>query len=695
MTLRLELQWATYCRLLRDLPYGKSLPTAFYLHRQTPVCQAGDLAVLLSAIAKANAIDEEFNIVKFRTDAPRVSFLAYPEFDREAHPALKKAVAIDLTSGRSYATSYRDNLNPPILHRKELLLAPPHPSIPVFAALSAAEERAGLYENVSTIGFRLNWERLLRRQGVVIEGHSLRQAEPLNESFQVSVPSSLEGTPVRRHRTALTRYTLSKPVKSVLEFDQLAPGSSFFDYGCGLGDDVRGLCELGYDATGWDPVHAPAVRRQAADTVNLGYVLNVIEDPAERLEALVEAWQLANRLLVVSALIGEPTQVAPESFQDGVLTRRQTFQKYFTQQELQRFIEDALETPAVAAALGVFYVFRDPGEHQLFVELRSRRTIDWSTLTVRTPSIPAARVNGTSSTPRRRPDRFEEHGDLIDSFWTSLLTLGRLPVAGEYERLVEIGALFGSPKRALRYLLDRGRREAFETAEATRKNDLLVYLASANLRNHIPLGRLPAGIREDISTFFGNYKTALKEGLLLLKSAADPNTIILACDDTTLGWQDERSLYIHPSLVDRLPVVLRSYILCAELLFGDIGQADLIKLHKHSGKVTFLAYEDFDSTPLPFLVTRTKVNLRNGTVDSYDHRDQGQVLCFKERYLDPDHPRRGDMLTVSDTMREVGVSEASFMGPTAPEVLSMLRRAGKAALAETLFPPNSAAYNSE
>lgn len=689
--MRLATEWTTYCRMLRELTYGKTLPTAVYLHLETPVCQSGDLADLISTVAKGHGIDREFNVVKFRTDAPRLSFLAYPDFAHEAHPVLKRAVAIDLVSGRSHAISYRDNLNPPILHRKELLLAPPHPSIEMFAALSAAEERAGLYENVATIGFLLNWERLLRSRGIVIEGHSLQH---LGTDDGGPERYAVPGSPapiVRRHKTALTRYTLSKPVKSLVEFDQIAPGSTFFDYGCGLGDDVRGLLELGYDATGWDPVHARDVSKRAADTVNLGYVLNVIEDPAERLEALVDAWQLANRLLVVAALVGEPTQVAPESFQDGILTRRQTFQKYFTQQELQRFIEDALDMPAVAAALGVFYVFRDPSEHQLFVQLRSRRTIDWSTLTIRTPSIPATRVNGTSRTPRpRRPDRFEEHGELIDSFWTSLLTLGRLPVAGEYERLVEIDSLFGSPKRALRYLLGRGRREAFETAQAARKNDLLVYLASANLRNHIPLGRLPSGIREDISTFFGTYKTALQEGLLLLKSAADPNTIVLACDDTTLGWQDERSLYIHPSLVDRLPVVLRSYILCAELLFGDIGQADLIKLHKYSGKVTFLAYEDFDLLPLPALVTRTKVNLRNGTVDTYNHRDQGQVLYFKERYLDPDHPGRGDMLTVSDTMREVGVSEASFMGPTAPELLSMLRRAGRATLAETLFSATSA-----
>jgi hypothetical protein len=140
-------------------------------------------------------------------------------------------------------------------------------------------------------------------------------------------------------------------------------------------------------------------------------------------------------------------------------------------------------------------------------------------------------------------------------------------------------------------------------------------------------------------------------------------------------------------------VVLRSYILCSELLFGDIGQADLIKIHKYSGKLTFLGYSDFDSAALPALVTRTKVNLRNGTVDTYDHSFQGQVLYFKERYLDADHPGRNDMITVSSILRDLGVSETSFMGPSAHELLSLLHRFGRAALAPRLFSPTNTTHD--
>lgn len=63
-------------------------------------------------------------------------------------------------------------------------------------------------------------------------------------------------------------------------------GITFFDYGCGRGDDVRGLIANGIDATGWDPHFAGDADKRVADLVNIGFVINVIEDIDERVEAL-------------------------------------------------------------------------------------------------------------------------------------------------------------------------------------------------------------------------------------------------------------------------------------------------------------------------------------------------------------------------------------------------------------------------
>lgn len=234
--------WPRYREMLKTIPCGKVLPTATYIHRAAKACQEGPIGKLLFELSERHRIGEEFNVVKFRTDAPRLSFLQYPSFFEEAHPCLEEAIAIDLGSGRSLRTTYRDSLNLPILHRKELMLTSDHARFAEFAALSRAEEQAGLYANTSVIGFRINWERLLVARGVAIEGHSLvytsgSPTASLNERIGESAIA------VQRHKTALTRHQLSRPVKTLIEYSQLGPGSTVLDYGCGLGGDIRGLQE--------------------------------------------------------------------------------------------------------------------------------------------------------------------------------------------------------------------------------------------------------------------------------------------------------------------------------------------------------------------------------------------------------------------------------------------------------------------
>src|SRR5450755_3212095 len=69
--------WARFKQFLQTLPYGKVLPTAVYLHRETDACLTGLLAQILTLVARRHAISDDFNVVKFRTDAPRLSFLCY------------------------------------------------------------------------------------------------------------------------------------------------------------------------------------------------------------------------------------------------------------------------------------------------------------------------------------------------------------------------------------------------------------------------------------------------------------------------------------------------------------------------------------------------------------------------------------------------------------------------------------------
>ena len=105
----------------------------------------------------------------FKCDKKRpgaYTLLWYCDFETEAHPELRRSERFDFF-GTRHATSYKDSENPFILHRKEMLVYPDHPQIQRWAALTAEEEKAGLFdkEHVSKIGRKKYWEDLLARKG--------------------------------------------------------------------------------------------------------------------------------------------------------------------------------------------------------------------------------------------------------------------------------------------------------------------------------------------------------------------------------------------------------------------------------------------------------------------------------------------------------------------------------------------------
>jgi len=71
-----------------------------------------------------------------------------------------------------------------------------------------------------------------------------------------------------------------------------------FDYGCGKGSDIQILQQNEITASGWGPHFAPDAPVKSSDIVNLGFVLNVIEDSDERMEALLNVYSLRQKLLL-------------------------------------------------------------------------------------------------------------------------------------------------------------------------------------------------------------------------------------------------------------------------------------------------------------------------------------------------------------------------------------------------------------
>jgi DNA phosphorothioation-associated putative methyltransferase len=284
---------------------------------------------------------------------------------------------------------------------------------------------------------------------------------------------------------------------------------------------------------------------------------------------------------------------------------------------------------------------------------------------------------GIGQPPKRQWELlYEKNQWLLDEFWSVTLELGRLPESTEFSRIGELREQIGTPKQALRVLVQKGGAGEIKKAAETRKRDLLVYVALANLQKRVPFGHLSPNLQTDIRSFFGNYSRALEKGLELLYAAGDPGEIEIACEGLNLGWQDEQALYVHRSLLGELHPVLRAYVGCATALFGDVSQADVIKLHKATRKVTFLVYDDFDGNPLPVLRQRIKVNLRTRWVEVFDHSNDEQLLFYKERLLSVADPRQTQLQAYSAKIRKLGVPDIFGTRPYREELAQILDEAG-------------------
>ena len=83
-------------------------------------------------------IDFKYNVIKLSENkelVDSISFILYESFS-SFFPKLIGSYAINLGSEKITYRNYLEQSNPPILHRKELLLPPDHPDIPKFAALT-------------------------------------------------------------------------------------------------------------------------------------------------------------------------------------------------------------------------------------------------------------------------------------------------------------------------------------------------------------------------------------------------------------------------------------------------------------------------------------------------------------------------------------------------------------------------------
>ncbi len=177
-------------------------------------------------------------------------------------------------------------------------------------------------------------------------------------------------------------------------------------------------------------------------------------------------------------------------------------------------------------------------------------------------------------------------------------------------------------------------------AIAPRSTDnLLVYLALGRFRRRPPISALPIRLQRDIRAFFGSYSNACRLADDLLFRAGSADAVDGACRRSVVGKLLPTALYIHRTALEALDPLLRVYEGCARGCLGTLDGPKLIKLHRQSGKVSYLVYPDFETDPHPALARSVKLSLRTREIDCFDYTASSNppILHRKESFLTADH----------------------------------------------------------
>lgn len=174
---------------------------------------------------------------------------------------------------------------------------------------------------------------------------------------------------VPRWRTAIGRTGLSRPSRFALQFGLYNKSETILDYGCGRGFDVAVLRGQGFAAKAWDPHFFPDNPKPKSDTVNIGFVLNVIEDRKERRAVLKDAFNHARKRLIVSVRPDAERKMLPDAkpYGDGILTSTGTFQKFFGRDELGQYLADNAGIKPYLVDSGIAVIFKDKAAEKDFL----------------------------------------------------------------------------------------------------------------------------------------------------------------------------------------------------------------------------------------------------------------------------------------------------------------------------------------
>lgn len=151
---------------------GKVVGNFRYLH----ISALSSLGESVSHISKdiiKQFPSDAWNVAKIHLkDEENISLLYYPDFYEIAFPALSESYKYIAAQKRFTKRNY-SKLNPPILHRKELLLCKEDIRYQQFVELTKTLEANGAYQEMHKFGTKIKWEERLKKMQIQVIGHEV------------------------------------------------------------------------------------------------------------------------------------------------------------------------------------------------------------------------------------------------------------------------------------------------------------------------------------------------------------------------------------------------------------------------------------------------------------------------------------------------------------------------------------------
>ena len=601
-----------------SLNVGKVVGRARYLHISAISALDRNHRKILSESLDLLGSDAAWNVVKFNlSDTHRVSFLSYTDIHRDPFPELLASINVDLDK-RLIKHRVHSKANPPILHRKELLLLQSDANFEKFLRFTHRLEELGAFTEIYKFGTKQPWQKRLSELGIEIEDHDVH----LVSSKIVDTSNDV----VERYRTALKRKKLSSCMGALLDTSLIGLDTEIFDYGCGRGDDVSILSQNKFNnVSGWDPHFFPDNPiPQLSEYVTLSFVINVIEDPHERHEVLQKAYSMAVKALVFSVMLEHQADLQlSKPMNDGFVSSKNTFQKYYDHDELVELVNEQLDERAIKLAPGVYIVFKDKDLEQEYLFKRQLG------LLVDTPSQAVDDSVDTYVAP------------LVDKMRDQIMSFGRMPKRSELPEdfAFKLSKAAVSYTRLSRLALSQVSIAELQKVGEVFASEILIFLAINKFERRVKYGSLPEKLQNDVKVHFGSLKDAEEAAEKLLFSLSDTGALVSSAVDAqknNLGRLVGDKFRFHGRSLSKLPVRLRLFAKIGERLHRSVNEAEIIQLHLETKKMSYLAVSDFDGSPLPRIVSREIVKFSNQEVSKFFHqgRDEVRILYLKSYYMD-------------------------------------------------------------